>query len=264
MRKCLLALAFVLVGCVPSQAAFTLVGGTQHAVQKTGVAISTPLNAPVTLPVNPTTGNLVLVGVSWFDGVNNVPPSIGVTDGNSNTYTKSANSPSNSVIGAGPVYVYYLLSAPANANKVITVALGTDASAGPVAEVWAMEFHSSVGNVTFDSDVTGTTASAGLTINTPTMTPVHANALIFGVGGDDTGSVSSVNNGSAPNWVCPETLPTTDGTVSAYVLSVSAGSAANWTINASSKWDSIIAAFYEAGAVTCTPTLSLLGVGRCG
>src|SRR5580698_9600791 len=96
----------------------------------------------VTLPNNPTLGNLVCVGFFFYDATT-TPVTATVTDSNSNTYTIASASPSTFLSDTGGAFISYLLSAPSNASKNITVSFTRSGTAAvfTVSAIWADEFH---------------------------------------------------------------------------------------------------------------------------
>jgi hypothetical protein len=250
MRRLLLALVLILAVCRPSQAAFTLVSG-QHAYTSS----QTVSVLVLTLPNNPTPGNLVCLGFGWYNGVLASSTIVSILDANGNAYTLSANSPSSTNgTTAGAVYLAYLLSAPVGASKTVTVSWTTPSTS---TSGFIDEFHSSVGGVTFDAALTG---SGSVTpIATPSIPVSGSGELVYAYA-----SPQDLISAAGGSWVLPETLPRTFGDAAAYILSVSANTALNFTHSGGNLWDSMGMSFKETGgAPTCAPTLTLLGVGRC-
>src|SRR5215472_8303840 len=133
--------------------AWTLVTG-QVAGQTNG---ATGASFSVTLPNNPTQGNLVVAACILYANDANTP-SFTCTDGNSNSFTASAGNPGN--LGAqifhGWSAIFYLI-APANANKTVTIAwtVSTTAPANAFTS-WAAEFNGGVLTSPFERDVVNT------------------------------------------------------------------------------------------------------------
>jgi hypothetical protein len=239
--------------------AFTLVTG-QHDYNDNPSVSSTLV---LTLPNNPTPGNLVCLGFQWADGVNLSTGITSILDSNNNSYTLTPNSPSSTEGLDGATYLAYLLSAPSNATKTVTITFARTTGQG---SGFIKEFNSSVGGVTFDKDVVGT-GTTGTTVNTPTLTPKTSGELFYGYA-QVTGHISAL----AGAWVGTDTLPTTFGDADGYILSESSATAIDFT-QTSGDWDSNIMAFYEAvdrapssgslslGAATALVALSLVTSG---
>lgn len=124
---------------------------------------------------NPTQGNTVCVGIMWYGGGATGTSIVSVKDGNNNDYTVTPSSPSLYVATAGQIFLAYLLSAPANADKTVTVTFNDTIAA---AICWIDEFSSTGGTPTFDSDDKGT--GIGTAINTPTVPVNGSNELLYG------------------------------------------------------------------------------------
>lgn len=253
MRHLLLALVFVLCLCAPASAGFT---AAQHAISGS-VGASGPVSFSFTN--NPATGSVVCVGIAWFDGVHTSPGTVTVVDGNSNSYTLTTHSPSNTLATtAGTITLAYLI-APANAHKTITVTIPVLQPGGSFS-VSADEFTVSGGTAAFDSDIAGT-GGPGTTLNTPTVTVSGSGELVYSMGAADNFPVTSVNGVWTQVYASGG-----NGEAVGYILSRTSNVALNMTMGGSSSWDSMGMSFTftSSGGGGCTPTMTLLGVGRCG
>lgn len=149
-------------------------GCTGH-IQGAGVLASPGASSvTTTLPVLPAPGNAVLCGVEFFAGSS--PATItAAQDENGNNYTVTPNSPSPlSSALSGQTFMLYLLKAPANAGKSITVTFSIPSTTnGPA--LWVDEF-SYQGLAAFDADYTGT--GTGTALNTPASVGNFADELL--------------------------------------------------------------------------------------
>lgn len=206
---------------------------SQATAKNTVNGASTTLTT--TLTNNPALGDVVCVGIVWFNATGTPPASLTVADGNSNAYTKSTHSPSSvNAANVGHAYIFYLNNAPANASKSI-VATYTDPGASGAVELLADDFTVSGGTSAFDLDVAGNSTIAGTTINTPTVTRTGTGELLYCYAAPQS-SITSVNT----PWTQGDIG--TDGTASGYILSASADTAVAMTC-VSGEWDSIGASF---------------------
>lgn len=204
----------------------------QHAYA-TGAASATIV---VVLPNNPTAGNVVVVSGLYQDALG--PFSItSILDSNGNAYTVPTNGTESSQMGVyGAVYEAYLLVAPANATKTITVTFG---ASGAFVSAFAAEFTVGSGPAVFNSAPAAATGT-GTTINSPTVTQNGNGDLLIGAM-VTAHSVTAANNG----WVSTETLATTYGDCLGYVLSSSGNKALDFTVNISGGWSAVGMSFKE-------------------
>lgn len=192
----------------------------------------------------PATGNLVCVGIAPGAAVT----AMTVKDSANNSYTITPNSPSTNQSGAGQVWLFYLLSAPANATATITASWTTSANAAGYAD----EF-SYTGTATFDKDVPANTGVAGTAINTPTINPTNANSLLYAVSAAG-GTISAPTNGATQGVWTGVAGIITDGDMGEYVLSATGSTAVNY-VQSSGTWSGMVMAFF----VPAGGTIFMLG-----
>src|ERR1051325_392237 len=79
--------------------------GCRTSLTGTGLSSET-----CTLGSIPATGDVVVCGIMWYNGGSpTTAPTLSISDGNNNTYTKSANSPSaTNAATTGAPYIFYL------------------------------------------------------------------------------------------------------------------------------------------------------------
>jgi hypothetical protein len=207
--------------------------GFTHVQGAVGSGVSTA-SITITLPSNPVQGNIVCVGMAPGIAISGLT----VVDGNSNSYTITPNSPSTFQTNCGQVWLAYLLNAPANANKVITLSWNT-ADNTPVA--WADEFSVSGGTAAFDKDAKANTGTAGTTINTPTITPTGPTELLFACAASGSAITAPAANGNLGVWKGSGGA-ITSGDMAEYDLSASSLTAVNFT-QASAGWSAMAMAF---------------------
>lgn len=156
-----------------------MTGFTKRQNGVAGTATS-GLTVSATLGSNPTTGDTLCVGVLFYDGTTTAP-TFTVQDGNSNNYTvESHNTGATNMADAGYLGQAYLVNAPANADKVITV---TFSKACSIAAVWVDDFAVSGGTSAYDNGAVGNGATA---ITTPTIPVAGSNELLYCVVADST------------------------------------------------------------------------------
>lgn len=183
------------------------VGVTGH-IQSAGNSVGSGNTVSTTLAALPKQGNLVLCGIEIFDG--SVVASItSIKDENNNNYTVTPGSPSAlNDANSGQSFQAYLLSAPANAGKTITVVFSVSGS-GNTPILWVSEF-SYQGTAVFDTD-----AKANGTSTNPRLPTIGSQAdelLYFNT--SYSGTPNPVNS--------PWTLGTAvSGELSGYIISSS-------------------------------------------
>lgn len=201
-----------------------------QGISNNGIGVTT---LALTLGSNPTAGNIVCVGFC---------PGAAVTaftckDSNNNSYTVTPNSPSTNISGAGQVWLAYLLSAPANATKSLTLAWTTTAGVA----AWADEFHVSGGTAAFDKDIAAGTSTAGTTINTPSISPTGAGELLFAAASAG-GSISAPASGATLGVWTGSGGAITTGDMAEYDLSAGSATAVQFT-QSSGGWSAMAMAF---------------------
>jgi hypothetical protein len=224
--------------------------GSFAHVQGGKAVASSVTTVTLTLPANPTPGDLICVGATFSGTIS----SLSVQDSNSNSYTVTPNSPSPSN-AAGNTWLAYLLIAPSNATKTIILSWTNSFSV----EVWAEEFSISSGTQVFDKDVTGT--GTGTAINTPSITPTFSGELLFS-------AMACQGTASAP-VAYPSTQGLWTGTVGGiqsgndaeFILSASAATAVNYVQAPSDLWSGMVMGFYISSP---GPTYTILPLGQQG
>lgn len=201
--------------------------------QVASVALGSANSGNVVLPNNPTTGNFVVVGVV----LGSETASATVQDSAGNSYTATSSSPASA--NGLRAYIFYLVNAPANANKTITVTIGS----GPTStDVWAVEFSGLVTSSPVDVQGTKTSATTGTNINLPSITPTADGELLIGVGA----ALGTISVATSP-WTMIDAARNGDG--AEYYIQPTAGARAiGFTQSPSSGWTAIAAAFKAAAA----------------
>jgi hypothetical protein len=207
---------------------FSLITGQNAAALKQSTATGS-----VTLAAAPTKGNLVCVAIAAFNGATAMTLN-SVSDGNSNSYTVTPNSPSSSnVLSAGSLWLAYFLSASSSASATINANFSSS-----ILDIttFAMEFAVAGGTQTFDQDVVGS-GLAGTSVNTPSITPTNANSLLFAA----VASASGATAAGTP-WTIGQAQ---SNNADEYDLSASSLTGVNFT-QISGSWDSMAMAFFVA------------------
>lgn len=193
----------------------------------------------------PTAGNLVAMLIYyWGSGTTTIAS---VVDGNSNSYTVPAGSPSAFATDAGQIHCAYLLKAPANAHQTITV---TFAANHEGASVHAIEVSPTSGyEATFDTYSEGEPAY-GTNVNVPSVVVSDANRFaVFGV--CSGASLSSIDS----PWTALHNAQF-GGVWAGYDLDVDSSQVAAATISAS--------AFSSVGAMSFSEVASGGGAPAAG
>ena len=149
---------------------------------------------------DPGPGDLVLIGTEWYSGTPGDSATMTVADSNGNNYTvEPHDSGTTNVHTAGQVLQAYLINAPSNASKTITVTYSLGFAA---AIVWCDDFSVTGGTAAYDS---GAYASGVGTINTPTIPVTGATDLLFSVATDnaDTAGVNPPWNANVVDLEVP-------------------------------------------------------------
>jgi hypothetical protein len=252
MNKSFLSLLLLLF-CGTAQATFTHVQGAGHTLLS-----GTYTTVSVTLGAAPTTGNLVVVGLSVFDSSNlGAPSALTVQDSNNNSYVVTPNSPSAYITDGSGHYVNswlaYLLSAPSNASATITATWTTNVN---VPAIFAEEFSYTGGSCVFDTDVSASNTTPGTTINTPSITPTNAGSLLYSVGSTLGSLTAPAAAGTLGGWT-GGAGNFKDGVAVEYILSGSGAHAVDYT-GSSAGWSAMAMSFYINSTA---PKMTLLGVG---
>jgi len=164
-------------GTITLRQAGNPITGLYHVQQGSTTDLNNSLTATVTLSQDPDVGHLIIVSWwnFWGSGGGSCPTVSSLQDSNSNAYTVEANSFCNSVnVAQG-----YLLKAPSNAKKDITITYNNSAGNYSDALLLVDDFYYPVGTVTLDAYKTNTGAvitcgtsnpftCSGPTINVPT------------------------------------------------------------------------------------------------
>jgi len=199
---------------------------------------NTSLTFNIVLPSNPTPGNLVCTGIA-FPFISSPTSLVSVVDGNGNTYTITPNSPSGNQTPAGKVYLIYLLNAPSNANKTLTVTVSTT---GLAIAGWADEFEPVGGIALFHADAKANTATAGTTINTPSIASIGVQSLLYScaaAGGTITHPVAGATLGVWTGAAGAITF----GDMSEYELAAGPGTTAVDYTQTSGRWSAMAMSF---------------------
>jgi hypothetical protein len=165
-----------------------------------------------------------------------------VKDGNSNSYTVTPDSPSTYEGTAGQVWLFYLLSAPANASATITASWTTSVSCA----IFASEFSYS-GTASYDIDAAAYTGTAGTTINTPSITGAGSGELLYSAAAAG-GNVSAPTAGNTLGGWTGAGINATSGDAAEYILSSSGSSTAVDYTQSSGTWSAMAMAIKVAVA----------------
>lgn len=191
----------------------------------------------IALPNNPATGNFVVVGVT-----DSGSGTLTVADSASNSYTATAATPF--VASAGRYGLFFLPNAPANANKTISISVGTP---NAFITAFAAEFSGVTTASPFEREGSASFGGANTNINTPSITTTNNGDLLFCVA-QGYNTISSANS----PWIA---ISTTQGNTWAeyYIQSTAGAQAVDFTQASSTFWDAMSAAFTASAGAGFVP-----------
>jgi hypothetical protein len=250
--------ALCLMCAAPASAAVTIV---QHKANSSSTSAST---LTVTIAAN-SAGSLIVVGAGA--GNNTTQRTISsVADnatGGSNTYTCDANSQGSSTSGTLKIAtkVCYCLSAAHAGATTITITYSGSATYRD-AVVWEVSGFTTAG---FDTSA-GTTNAVGVGTTDTGASVTTSGASGFVVGFIDTGGWVTVNPKSGNEFTAGGDITSNNSAGCSLISASAAAHQPVWTDgNSAYNFAASTLAIKETHASSsCTPTLTLSGVGRCG
>lgn len=253
MKRLLIALGLVLVA-VPSQAALAVV---QHVLAKQGSGTPSSLNVTVS---STGSGNLLVAAVTTFNTPAHNPS--GVTDGTTSFTQFTSARVTGTGTFAGAVDDVYYLSSSNSGKTTITLNVGTATQFLEI-EVWEVSGFTTVAEDGTQNLGTGGSTCVLTVCTGAALTTSGTTGFVIGHNGTNAGS--TVQNPQTGNEFTSGGDASGDGFVS-LISSTAASHTPVWTTNTSGdQFTSATTGFKESsGAPACTPTLTLLGVGRCG
>ena len=202
----------------------------QHVAVDTGIASSWPIS------LSQATGAGNLIVVSYTTSSDFIT---GITDNKGNTYVSTTEDNN----GQASIGIWYAKNSIAGATTV-TLNFGTNSDNGPT---WIEEFSGMDKYAPFDTGNTMTNGTASTTLTGPTVTTSMAKDVLVSV----VGQGSTVSAGMHAGNPFTQLTVSSFGDDSAYYLPTSTGTyGAVWNANASTAWDSSIAAFKPSSCVT--------------
>lgn len=244
MKRLLLILG--LLPCAnPCRAAITLI---QHTNKDAGSAGSTTL----AYGSNPIINHLLVVVVRS----GNSSGSVTTTDTIGNTW---ANGTLQNLAGLGQSQLSYAVN-KSTAADTVTVTLG-----GGSATIRMAIFEYSGTATSNPLDIQANIATGTSTAPaSSSFTPGANNELVLAFG-----AVNGAQTWTAgTNYTLEEQVPSGLGIgklgVEDWIQTTATSTTGNFTLGASDTWIAGYAVFKSSGGAACTPTLTLLGVGRCG
>src|SRR5215831_3938272 len=206
---------------------------TRVSGQHTSGSGSTPVT--VTLPNNPTAGNLVVVG---FIDLGSGPRT--VQDANSNSYTATSKTPFAGTIAT--INTFYLANAPANASKTITIT----ATGSAFTAYWVQEYAGAATSSVFENDTTSDSSNV-TSIVLPSYTSTNDGDLLFA----SVSAGGAITSTDSPWTVVDAVVPNGNGGEDLIQTSHGAQAVA-WTQSPSAAASAMIAAFKVAPAAAAT------------
>jgi len=254
MKRLILAIVLVVGWCAPSQAAITLLAG--FPVLASGV------NGWTTASAN-TTGATLIVVVSTAYA--NRPTATPFTDSASNSYTGRTNQYEAGSLSTARIYD--VTSPTTSASHTWTWEGGGNFDC---ADVWIYAFSGTATGTAFDVQNGATVASAATTAQPGSVTPSNAGSLILTAVSNNVNSTAAftINQSfTASTGVGFAGGGPSNGSAAYLIQGTAAALNPTWSGLSGSGGTGValVIAVYKpgAGGAACTPTLSLLGVGRC-
>jgi hypothetical protein len=203
--------------------------------------------APVTLPNNPTTGNLVVVSIftQFASGIT-------IADANGNSYVATTNSPQSDGNFSMNHGIWYLQNAPANASKTINA---TVTAAGTINDVfmWAAEYAGAQTASVLEGDAFHINIGTSQTnVNDPSMTTTNDGDLLWAA----AQLANSLTSANSP-WTAVATTLFNNGAED-LIQTTHGAQAVSWTQGTAGVWTAHMAAFIAAPAIAAAP-FPLLG-----
>jgi hypothetical protein len=197
-----------------------LLPGSQTAtlVQGALTFVSSGTTCVCTLPATPFVGDLIAVGVNFWDG-SATAPTLAIADSNGNNYSMTPNSLPTGVGAADGFPAIFYLIAPSNASATITCTASRSISGGEFS-IRVDEFSANGATFAFDLDAAATPTS-GTPVTTPSLTPSQVGSLLYGICTPNF-TISSVNS----PWTVAESGQDAAGCIDAFILSSASGSTA--------------------------------------
>lgn len=247
MKRIVLALIFVLFACLPSRAAIV-------NVQKIGFSLGN-VNSPQSFAYssNVTAGNHLSIIV----GYGNTGGLVTVTDSLLQTWTKAKSQVQTS--DGGDIELWYFENTAAGADTVTV----TYVAAANVRAI-LLEYSGLAASGSLDQ-TNSAQADASSSINAGNVTTTQNDELMIAATRDDTNTTFTAGSG----WVIETEVAAAPNTRLVYedrIATVTGTYTGDMTSSGNLLWAAVIATFKGTGGgpPPCTPTLTLLGVGRCG
>ncbi len=190
------------------------------------------------LTSNPTAGNLVCIAMAY----SNAPSRLtSVVDANGNQYTL-VNS-TEGLNGGFGVRLAYLVKAPANASKTITVSF----SQSETGDCFCDEFHVAAGSIVL-SVVSASGSGSATAINLPSITPGSTGELLYAAVSVNGTITAPAAGGTAGVWTGCTGNGLGQGMGGEYDLSASTATPVNFTQTPSAVWAGLAMSFKNVTA----------------
>jgi hypothetical protein len=182
----LIALASIAFGvCSPAAAQIALVPGQVNF----NFSFASVTSLSVSLPNNPTAGNLVGVCFALNDPGAHTP--VTIQDGDGNNYTPTRSTPyivcqSGNVFNLG---IGFLQNAPAPISNSKTITVTWTGAVGGTA-IWAAEFSGAATSAVLEGNNPSRTATASASITAPSITTVNNGDLLLNCASGSGGSMA--------------------------------------------------------------------------
>jgi hypothetical protein len=254
-----LCCAALLLGCAaPAGAAITL---TQHAIFRTSGSSTVNAN----FGSANSAGDLIVASLMWEDA--SAPAALSSVNDNAGNSYACGSTYQNNTTSSRPVLVAICYAQNIAAHTSTTVTGHFSATNNGFLTLGIGEFSGIATSSALDVASGGSGAGAGTssTVTSPpgsTTISITSGDLVVGVF-ENWNSSSGLSGGSGSYSLVDNDASIGGGWVYGVINASSTQAAATMT-SSNDHWTGAVSAFKVAGGASCTPTLALLHVGRCG
>jgi hypothetical protein len=203
---------------------------------------------------NLSAGQLVYVGCSSFNGTFTGTPVSDSVGGN--TWVQDGTT--GTTAGTGKVALFHSVLAAGGAS--MTVQCNYTGAVDSGVAIQNFTGNAAAGNTD------GTAANGSGTSTTPNsgnVTPTQTGDVLVGVTTHDNAPTTTKGTNFTESFKSDATSLAQPIELEYHIKTDSAAEAADWTLNTSNSWVAVAGMYKAAAASACTPTLTLMGVGRC-
>ena len=237
---------------VPASAAWS------HTNSHTLGATNASPSETSTLSFTPAADRLLVVSIYISDGTDGVSSVIGAgVKGTGNNFSLAVEQKTTSTYSTCSMWYGVVGASPSTS---LQVTLSANSTVRVIVDEWS-------GNNTDQTAVLENTNSGlrttnGSSLSTGSVSVTSGNLLMSALTLDQT-SPTTISAGTSPAFTALESVNNKDN--SAYRIAAETSDSNTWTwTGTTNRGAAVIAGFKTPVAPTCTPTMTLMGVGRCG